>query len=181
MLVVQIHSLRRTCLRPRHIVQVAKVHPAPSLPMLLVRAQPSSYSGRETNAHPPPASLSDYAPQPILTTSNSSSNPYHSICPSSHSHSGGAPVPPPSSTVSDPKMSLLISLLPFAPAYQKNQVTTHHSTTTHAINIPDSFSMATLFPCCAIRPRRPAEPFIDVPREEKTSDCGGGGVLVGVF
>ena len=33
-----------------------------------------------------------------------------------------------------------------------------------------------------MRPRRPAEPFMDEPREEKTSDCigGGGGVSMGV-
>ncbi len=170
MLVLQIHSLGRRFLRSRHIVQVAKVHPASSPPMLAVRAQRSSYSGRKTDAHPSSTSLSGYTPQPMLSTSDSSSNRYHEVSPTSHSSSGGAQVP-----LFDPKVSLLKSLLPFARDYQKNQLTTHHSTTTHAINMPDSFSIATLFPCCAMRPRRPAEPFMDVPSEEKTSDYGGKG------
>jgi hypothetical protein len=45
----------------------------------------------------------------------------------------------------------------------------HQSTTTTAMTIPASFSTATLFPCAAIRVRRPALPFSDVEREEKVS------------
>lgn len=46
----------------------------------------------------------------------------------------------------------------------------HHSTTTTPIIIPANLNIATLFPCCAIRPSRPAEPFIELVIEEKTSD-----------
>lgn len=44
--------------------------------------------------------------------------------------------------------------------------------------IPANFSIATLFPCCAILPSRPAEPLIEVPIEEKTSDCTHGKPIV---
>jgi hypothetical protein len=37
------------------------------------------------------------------------------------------------------------------------------------MTIPASFSTATLFPCAAIRVKRPALPFSDVEREEKVS------------
>lgn len=37
--------------------------------------------------------------------------------------------------------------------------------------IPASLKMATLLPLCAILPRRPAEPFMLVVMDEKTSDC----------
>ena len=50
-----------------------------------------------------------------------------------------------------------------------NHPNTHHSTTTTPTIIPANFSIATLFPLCAIRPRRPALPFMDVDMEEKTS------------
>lgn len=46
-----------------------------------------------------------------------------------------------------------------------------YNTTTTAIMIPASFNIATLFPCCAIRPNRPALPFKDVLKFEKTSFC----------
>ena len=38
------------------------------------------------------------------------------------------------------------------------------------MSIPDSFSIATLFPEAAMRPSRPAEPFRDVDMEENVSD-----------
>ena len=38
--------------------------------------------------------------------------------------------------------------------------------------IPASFSIATLFPCCAIRPNLPALDLTDVDIEEKTSFWG---------
>jgi len=44
--------------------------------------------------------------------------------------------------------------------------------------IPANFSIATLFPCCAILPNLPAEPLIEVPIEEKTSDCTHGKPIV---
>lgn len=47
----------------------------------------------------------------------------------------------------------------------------HHSTTTTPTIIPANLNIATLFPCCAMRPRRPAEPLMEVVIEEKTSDC----------
>lgn len=47
----------------------------------------------------------------------------------------------------------------------KTQYNTKNTTTM----IPANFSIATLFPCCAIRPNRPALDRIDVDIEEKTS------------
>lgn len=37
--------------------------------------------------------------------------------------------------------------------------------------IPANFNIATLFPCCAIRVMRPAEPLMFVDRLEKISLC----------
>ena len=58
-----------------------------------------------------------------------------------------------------------------AQTFRKSQLNTHHTSTTTPTITPASFKIATLFPLCAIRPSRPAEPLIEVPMEEKTSDC----------
>ena len=58
---------------------------------------------------------------------------------------------------------------PLLPFPLKKNPSTNHSTTTTPTIIPASFKIATLFPCCAIRVMRPAEPFIEVDIEEKTS------------
>ena len=54
---------------------------------------------------------------------------------------------------------------------RKKKLNPHHSTITTPIIIPANFSIATLFPCCAMRPSRLAEPFMEFVMEEKTSDC----------
>ena len=66
--------------------------------MVAVRAQRSSYSGRKTDARPSSTSLSDYTPQPMRSASDCSSNRSHEVYPTSHSSSGGTPIP-----LSDPK------------------------------------------------------------------------------
>lgn len=52
-----------------------------------------------------------------------------------------------------------------------NHPNTHHNTTTTPTIMPANFNTATLFPLCAIRPRRPALPLMLVVMEEKTSFC----------
>jgi hypothetical protein len=47
-----------------------------------------------------------------------------------------------------------------------------YSSITAAMIIPESLRMATLFPDCAMRPRRLAEPFRVVLKEENVSDWG---------
>jgi hypothetical protein len=48
----------------------------------------------------------------------------------------------------------------------------NHNNTTTPIIMPASLRMATLFPDAAILPSRPADPFKEVPMEEKVSDYG---------
>ena len=59
---------------------------------------------------------------------------------------------------------------PFAAKiYLTKNPNAHHPSTTSPTKIPASFSTATLLPACAIRPSRPALPFSEVERDEKTS------------
>ena len=70
---------------------------------------------------------------------------------------------------SHPRTPKAVCSHPYA-HHRKKYPTPYHNTTTTPTNIPASFKIATLFPCCAIRPRRLAEPLIELPIEEKTSD-----------
>ena len=100
--------------------------------------------------------------------------PYYSIkisdlpCASCLSYFDPFPTPTPCPPSLESKKSFFST--PIANHFH-NQLSPHQSTTTTAIIIPESFNIATLFPCCAILPSRPADPFMDDPMEEKTSDC----------
>jgi hypothetical protein len=61
--------------------------------------------------------------------------------------------------------------LPSQALYQK-KLTIQYSTSTTPIIMPASFKIAILFPCCAIRPSRPALDLIEVVMLEKSSFCG---------
>ena len=91
----------------------------------------------------------------------------------------GAPRPSFRSSLSSFPPCLLLThryTTPKHPSHQtffdrKKKLNTHHSTITTPMMIPANFSIATLFPCCAMRPNRLAEPFMEFVMEEKTSDC----------
>jgi hypothetical protein len=58
------------------------------------------------------------------------------------------------------------------PLHHTNSPHMNHNNTTTPIIMPASLRMATLFPDAAILPSRPADPFKEVPMEEKVSDYG---------